>query len=390
MKKVTCKEFFSNLLSGVWQALRWFVGLLGYKDESSFGQVVKRIFALCVTILLFLFTACMLYALATEWIYKEWIRPYTDDTVSEEVYLSNHIVFQRMYYSHEWRVYDMNREKVMLKGVDWVTTSDDNDSLAVFARNDRRGYLNRFTGEIVIPEDFTRAWVFSEGLAAVEKDGELLFIDHSGKVVIDKDFEVYNENPSYAFECGYCAIRNPVDGNVGLIDKAGNWVLEPEYEKLHNEEGFWLAEKGGHVGLYTADVELLFPIENTGIRVYNGIIEVRHADHIARRYDCEGNMLVDFVVDEVANMEYETTRLRNDLTVSEDECVDRKVYSVANCQRYLVRNGDWQSPDYYGLLNRNGTIVTPPIYTQIEAIAEDLYLCQPDGVIVNDYGEVVN
>ena len=390
MKKVTFKEYFSTLLGGLWQAVLWIVGLFGYKDESSFGKVVKRIFALCATILLVLFTGCILCAFATEVVYDKWIRPHVYNRVWEEKHISNRIVFQQLYYSNEGRVYDENKKEVLLKEVDWVVTSDDKDSLAVFARNGKRGYINRFTGKIAVPEIYTRAWIFSEGLAAVEKDGELLFIDHSGKVVIDKDFQVHFDNPKYAFKNGYCMIENPADGKMGLIDRNGNWALNAEYYNLFNNEGFWQVEKDGCVGLYTAELDVMFPVENTGIYVYDDVIEIRHADHTAKRYDYEGNIVVDFVIDEVSNMQYETTELRNDVESADNECGDNKIYGIADCQRYLVRSGNYNTPDYYGLLNRNGKTLTPPIYTSIEAIGKDRYLCQPDGVIVNDQGEIIN
>ena len=45
--------------------------------------------------------------------------------------------------------------------------------------------------------------------------------------------------------------------------------------------------------------------------------------------------------------------------------------------------------EYYGLIDRSGKIVTAPEYTSIEAIAEDLYLCQPQGIIINGKGQQV-
>lgn len=390
MRKVTFKEYFSILFGGLWQGILWVLGLFGYKDENPFGKVIKRIFASCVTVLMLLFTGCVLFAFAKQVVYNEFIRPHTNNRVWEEKYISNHIVFQEMYYSDKNRVFDKNEQKVLLEDVDWVVVSDDKDSLAVYARNGKRGYINRFTGKVAIPEIYTRAWIFSEGLAAVEKDGELLFIDHSGKVVIDKDFQVYFHDPKYAFKNGYCMIKNPVDGKMGLIDRAGNWVLNAEYDYLFNNEGFWQVEKDGYVGLYTSKMDLMFPVENSAIFVDDSIIEVRYTNHTAKRYDYNGNVVVDFVIDEVYNMQYETTELRNDMEPSDSEFVDNKIYGIANCQQYMVRGGTYNNSDYYGLLNRDGKIVTPPIYTSIKAIGKGLYLCQPDGVIVNDKGKIVH
>lgn len=383
MKKITVKEFFATLFGGLWQGVLWVIGLFGFSDSSKFWKVVKRIFAFCATFVLVVYCCAILYG-----IYDDCIQPRISRNIYSEHFISNHISVQRRYYTDKVRVYDTDKKKVLYKDIEWVATSDDKDSLAVLARNDRRGYINRFTGELVIPEIYTRAWVFSEGLAAVEKDGRLIFIDHEGKVVIDKGFQVYYNNPRYAFKNGYCMIQNSETGRMGLIDKSGNWALNPEYDNLFNNEGFWQVEKDGRTGLLTADLDEMFPIENTDITINDGVIEVRHADHIARRYDYDGRLLVDFVIDEVENILYETTELRQNMD-EEDyyEEFDNKVYAVADCQRYTVRDG--QGSEYCGLVNRKGVIVTKPVYYSIQAIGKGLYLCQPDGVILNNDGKRV-
>lgn len=388
-KRISFKLFFTVLWRGICQVFGFIGRLFGYKDESTYAKVVWRIFTGCVTMLVALFTIALTYSFVDEVVYDKWIRPHTMKAwVYDEKYISNHVVFQDLYRS-SGRIYDKSKGEVLLKDVDWVVTSDDKDSLAVFAKDGKRGYINRFTGEVAIPLSFTRAWIFSEGLAAVEKDGELMFIDHSGKVVIDKDFQVHFDDPKYAFENGYCMVKNPIDGKMGLIDRSGNWALDAEYDNLFNNEGFWQVEKDDCVGLYNAQMIEMFPVENSGIYIYDNVIEVRHADHTAKRYDYDGNVIVDFVIDEVSNMQYETTELRNDTEISGDGFIDNKVYGIANCQQYIVKSGNYNSPDYYGLLGRNGKIVTPPIYTSIEAIDKNLYLCQPDGVIIDDNGKVV-
>ena len=52
-------------------------------------------------------------------------------------------------------------------------------------------------------------------------------------------------------------------------------------------------------------------------------------------------------------------------------------------------NAGYGYSDHYGLIDRNGKRITAPLYTGIEAIAEDLYLCQPDGIIINEQGKVI-
>ena len=326
------------------------------------------------------------YAFCYEVVYRDWIRPHTSEVVYSDRHLSNHVVFQELYYQDKGRVYDENLKKVVLEDVDWVVVSNDKDSLAVFAKNGKRGYLNRFTGEVTLPAIYTRAWVFSEGLAAVEKDNELVFINHSGDVVIDKGFDVHFDDPQYAFHDGYCVVKNAVDGKSGLIDRQGNWVLEPVYDVIVHEYQFWKVKKDDMYGLYSESMKLMFDVVNPQIDICDDVIEVRFSDHTAKRYDFEGNILVDFVIDNVENMHYATTELENHEN-EEGYASNSAIYDVAKCQKYMVRCGYYN--EYYGLIDRSGKRVTSPEYSSIEAIAEDLYLCQPQGIIINGKGQQV-
>ena len=250
----------------------------------------------------------------------------------------------------------------------------------------KRGYLNRFTGEVILPAIYSRAWVFSEGLAAVEKDNKLVFIDHSGKVVIDNELDVHFNEPHYAFHDGYCVVKNAVDGKSGLIDREGNWALQPEYDEITHNNKFWKVEKDDLHGLFSEHLDTLYAVENPNLFVYDDYIEVRFPDHTAKHFDYEGNVLVDFVVDAVENMNYPTTELLNEKN-EDNWYYNQMVYAVAKCQRYAVQSGRYVV--YYGLMDRNGKRITPPDYTSIDAIGEDLYLCQPQGFIINGKGQRV-
>ena len=382
-KRISFKTFFTVLWRGIWQCVEFILKPFGYKREGKFAKNLQKITLTCIAALIVYISGVWLYFFTTEFIYDDLIRPHTKDAyVRNSDYISNHIVHQDLYRT-TGRIYDKLNDKILLKGVDWVAVSDDKDSLAVFSKDDKRGYINRFTGEIAIPLSFTRAWVFSEGLAAVEKDGELVFIDHTGRIVIDKDLQVHFEDPAYAFKNGYCVVQDDVTGKDGLIDKEGNWVLPAEYDEIYNSFGFWKVEKDGLVGLYDSTMKEMFPLNNISLWVFDDYIEVRTNDYVTKHYDYDGNVVVDFVIDNVENMEYETTELGHD-----SEGCSYKIYAVADKQRYCIYHG----PDYeerYGLIDRNGRRITGPLYTLIEAIGKDLYLCQPGGIIINGQGKEV-
>lgn len=54
--------------------------------------------------------------------------------------------------------------------------------MACVKRNGKWGFINKF-GVEVIPCKFSNAESFSEGLAPVEIDGNVAYIDQSGRVV---------------------------------------------------------------------------------------------------------------------------------------------------------------------------------------------------------------
>ena len=382
-KKISFKLWLAVLWKGISQFFQKIAGIFGYKEGTTFGKVIWRIIVSCFTVLFLIGTVIFVYAFMYEVVYREWIRPQTSEVVFSDRHLSNHIVFQELYYQDKGRVYDESQKRVVVKDVDWVVVSGDKDSLAVFSKNGKRGYLNRFTGQIVLPAIYTRAWVFSEGIAAVEKDNELVFIDHSGNIVIDKDFDVHFDVPQYVFHDGYCVVKSAVNGKSGLIDREGNWVLQPEYDAVVHECHFWKVKKDDVYGLYSEKMDLIYDVVNPQIDICDEVIEVRFPDHTAKRFDFEGNVLVDFVIDNVENMHYATTRLEN----YENESGYSAIYDVAKCQKYMVRSGYYD--EYFGLMDRNGMRITPPEYSSIEAIAEDLYLCQPQGIIINGKGQKV-
>ena len=379
-KRVSLKMFFTVLWRGVCQLFRPISELLGIKDGCAYTRKVWRfaqgVFGTFVLIL----CMALLWSFCKDGVYREWIRPYTSDRVYNCKYLSSRIEHQMYFYNESGRIYDKVQKKVILDKVDWVATSNDNDSLAVFARKGKRGYLNRFTGEVVIPAIYSRAWVFCEGLAAVERDGELVFIDHAGQVVIDKDFEVVGEEPIYAFNDGYCEVKNPIDEKVGLIDRQGNWALLPEYDIIWHEYGMWRVCDGESEGLFTSEMDTLFSVDKDFIQINEDAIEVHFKNYVVKRYDYEGTILNDLVIDEVLHMRYPILELHS--CVSDGEYVEKMKYAVADCQLYGSYN-------HYGLMDRNGRILTPPDYDWIEAIAKDLYLCHPHGYIINGKGELV-
>jgi hypothetical protein len=91
------------------------------------------------------------------------------------------------------------------------------------------GYINR-KGNMVIPPTFRRALYFCDGLASVEvgddRNQKSGFIDKSGRFVIGPSFRYAGH-----FHRGRAIVRTQ-DDRSGVIDKAGSWVVKPNFDDL--------------------------------------------------------------------------------------------------------------------------------------------------------------
>ena len=376
---------------GFRQAMRGLARLFGYEASDRYMKNIWKVTMGCVCTVVTIFSLIFLYVFVDEIVLDEWYRVAKHfayiGTPNEERYLSNHISYQR--FGNKTRIVNEVTGEVTMKNVMNVVTSvDKSDTLAVFFKDDRRGYLNRNTGKVAIPAKYSKAWIFSEGLAAVVEEGELKFIDHCGNTVISKGFKPSCMDDSYVFKNGYCFVRDTKSGLLGAIDTNGNWVIEPSFSFVYYVGDFVHVNTEQVEGLYTKDLKVVLPLEYSDIYVRPHVktILARKGMDAPKLYDFDMNILSDFVVDHISHMVYCTGEERE--TFDEDgNQIFIKEFKVANSKLYRV--GTPGSRDTYGLMSKQGKILTPPIYDDITAVGTDRYLCSPHGVVLDDYGRVV-
>lgn len=304
---------------------------------SIFIRIVWQIILGSFATLLLLLTLIIVYMVAYEGIYKEWIYP------------------------------------KIPKGDKYIEFTKEVNSIAPFYQNEKWGYMNLQTGEL-IPAQFDHAWPFSEGLAAVIKDKRLMFVDQMGKVAINTELGRMPEDVDCKFINGYCVV-NSVEGLTGLIDKQGNWVLQPIYDDVSHDNGLWKVKSNDLYGLFSAELDTMFAVKHPKIKVWNEFIEVSHENHIVKLYDYGMNVLEDFVINAIDNLSFSNI----------DEDKEYQV-GIADQMCYVVYVRDESEP-YYGLMDRSGKRITPADYSSIEAIGEDLYFCKPQGIVINGKGK---
>ncbi len=296
--------------------------------------------------------------------------PYTIENTYAKSWLSDNISFRKpdgcyncdgFLYDSEWKV------DYCTPALRWVQWTPD-DSLAVGAIAGRRAYFSRFTGEQVLPFDYTRAWFFSEGVAAVtDTNDNLFFINKRGDRVIDKNFRYTPamRYEGYLFHSGNCIIVDDT-GCYGLINHTGEWAVEPQWDAIYWRGRYWELHKGDRLTLLDAALRTIVPLT---VATETCLVKQDNADDnilvevpckASRLYSIDGRLLSDKVFESVVKLTYiaedEETHLRTESEIESD------------CLLYSNKAGK------YGLLDKQGRILTDAIYREIEAVGKRLFL----------------
>lgn len=231
--------------------------------------------------------------------------------------------------------------------VEWIQTG--RDSLAVFSKDDKRGYFNVNTGEIIIPPTYKHAWVFSEGLAGVVQNDMVGFINSQGEVVIDFRYPYRgNSLSSFVFHDGHCVVAN-MDQKLGVIDTLGNWIIEPLYDEVTLSKDYVVVGTKGDFN---------------------------------RQLGYDGRVILDCVIDNVFDIYYDISYVD---TETGRPCEAR----VASNDFYEYKVGDRS-----GLMNSKGEFLTKPIYTSINGLGPHLFRAilqdYHSEVLINEHGQIMS
>ena len=290
------------------------------------------------------------------------------------------------FQDYKVRVYNHRTGKYTTPKVNWVADSPANDSLTVYAIPNKRGYINIKNGEIVIDAEannYRKAWVFSEGLAAVMKDGKIGFINAENEVVIPFQFDYSDKcrmwDFGYLFHDGYCIMTNK-DGDLGLIDTTGKWIVEPAYDEIWapHESGYRIIVDNSKHGVLDSIGNVIYPAEYGYVDVLSdGFILTKGGKKW--QVDFEGNVIRPFLYDSVDELLCYPVAYGDDVEY-QHRLSDYVKYEVMNC---------------YGIMNRiTGEPVTPAIYSNVKMLSKDLFEVQDpesyDWYLVDTNGNVIS
>ena len=389
--------FFTVLWRGVCQSCIWLLSKFGFRRKGVFPKVLWCVCATSAAIVMAIIALLMIGIFIDEsWRWYDSRYSSCDSSYCyEKTYINRDIYFHN-HDDGKGYIYNIRTGEKYLKRVAWIVKPTGKDSLICFSDGKKRGYFSKNTGKVVIEPKYDHAWIFSEGLASVEEDGYIKFIDATGKVVIDKKMPYIPNMEGYVFHGGYCVVDTDDGEQCGLMDKAGNIVLPMEYSSIYptNDFKMWLVRKGEEVAVIDKDLKPIIPMMECSIYINDGTIDVTMPNHTIRKYDMQGTLINDFYISSVRTLEYETDEIlyRRETHDGEGNEYDVPVVesyhpmATARLRAYVAGQG------YEGLMTTDGHIVTMPLYKDIDAIGNDLYLCTStnyDKVIVNGKGEIV-
>ena len=237
------------------------------------------------------------------------------------------------YANIEKAINDAVREKQKVDGMKVDGTCKHGlDSIGIFEKDGKQGFYNLNTDKVMVAANYTHAWFFSEGLAAVEKDGKIGFINMKGALVVPHKFiHRTNDRPDIVYKNGLCVMANG-NGQLGVIDRKGDWVVKPQYEKIDLTES----------GIFATAAHSKLLLSNKG--------EVIQEDLIVKVEPIMCTVQLP-KKDEDDNWRVQNVEVK----------LDYYVY-------YTYANGD-----RCGLMDKDGNRLTEPVYSKIEALNEHLF-----------------
>jgi hypothetical protein len=199
---------------------------------------------------------------------------------------------------------DMNGNWIIAPKYDRV--SPFSEGLAAVRKDGKYGYINK-TGEVVVDFIYEDAFPFSEGMAAVKKDGKYGFIDKAGKLVIECVFD-YSSYGS-GFKKGVSVVK--INSKYALIDKNGKYLTQPIYD----------------------NVDVAYYEDGSGLI---GVVKDGRTGFI----DAKGNIVIDFkfyAIPRLENMPIDTYHVfRNGRAVVLLSKVDENDFELENVERGVI------------------------------------------------------
>ncbi|MFK8102845.1 MAG: WG repeat-containing protein [Saprospiraceae bacterium] len=220
---------------------------------------------------------------------------------------------------------------------------------------------------------------FSENLLAVKKQGLWGFVDQRGKLIVPCQYRAVR-----AFQEGFAAVKK--SNKWGVIDRTGRIWIDFEYTRIGDmQEGLIWAQLPGKVRYFDTqgnviirrDFERATNFSGGVARVYQdgkyGLIDSQGAFVLRPKY----SHIAPFNTQGLAVVRYGKERIRYGLINREGELVTRRDFKKIRGFKEGLAAVKYR--DGYGFINEQGDLVIPPIYTRVSDFSEGRATVQRKG-----------
>lgn len=160
-------------------------------------------------------------------------------------------------------LYNERTGKTMLRKLDWISHTHGEDKIAVYCLRGKRGFFDYDNGNPLSDAVYDKAWNFYEGIAAVEKNGVLSFINTDFSPAFAETFKLERASDTWPeairFNAGQCIVRL-TPNSIGVIDCKGKWVIHPNYDYISelSSDSCRIVSRKGLFGLNNYNGETIF------------------------------------------------------------------------------------------------------------------------------------
>lgn len=283
-------------------------------------------------------------------------------------------------YKHGAHIYNPETNEILVDSIEWLHVSA-GDTIAILAKDHRRAFINLNNAQLITPLDYERAWEFSCDRGIMSRHDSLFIFRRDGSQVNQTGLKTRNQY-EYLFNNNHLVLNVDYD-QVGLLDTAGQWVLEPVYSKIEKSYSrrLYNTKLGDECIVYDYNLQPVLKGAYKAIEIdwSEGLIATEH-NGIQHLFDYDGKLVYQVIYKSIEELSYNTHRKDGD---------DRDIYEETDCFIYVDYNNK------RGLMDKHYHVLTPPLFHSIEAQTKHVFFASFGeysdrfGTLIDDHGKAL-
>lgn len=206
------------------------------------------------------------------------------------------------------------------------------------------GYINE-SGTVMIDYQFETAWFFTEKLAAVKKWGQWGYINKDGMYKIDSQYDDAGD-----FSEGLAWVKQ--GKKIGFIDNTGKTIISFEYNAAGSfEDGLAPVQKDGKWGYVDKNGNVKIDFQFNNAKPFNGGLAPVKSINYWGYIDKNGKLIIDYQYSEVKD-DYKTssfgwTYAASAYKLKDKENLEKALTIIENKTTYFSKDEWSKLIDYY-------------------------------------------